>query len=160
MPDLESATHYPGTVLFEATNLSVGRGTGVAFQVVGAPWLDAARVAAELTGLPGVAVSDTVIAPARPADGKYDGLILPAVRLRVTDRAVYDPVRLALHLVAAIRAHHSESLRVDTLGFDRRAGQAAVRHALERGVAPDSIGASWDPEVRRFLEMRSRYLLY
>src|SRR5207244_12497844 len=40
MPDLESAFHYPGTCLFEGTNLSVGRGTPFAFQVVGAPWLD------------------------------------------------------------------------------------------------------------------------
>src|SRR3989441_1089230 len=37
MPDLESAFHYPGTCLFEGTNLSVGRGTPFAFQVVGAP---------------------------------------------------------------------------------------------------------------------------
>src|SRR5206468_9422850 len=44
MPDLESAMHYPGTCLFEGTNLSVGRGTGFAFQVVGAPWLDADAV--------------------------------------------------------------------------------------------------------------------
>jgi uncharacterized protein YbbC (DUF1343 family) len=160
MPDLESASHYPGTVLFEATNLSVGRGTAVAFQVVGAPWLDAPAVARDLASLPGVAVSDTVVVPARPADGKYDGAVLPAVRLRVTDRAVYDPVRLAVHLVAAIRARHSDSLRVDTLGFDRRAGQAALRHALERGVAPDSIVASWETDLRRFLALRSRYLLY
>src|SRR5690606_25114023 len=40
MPDLESATHYPGTCLFEGTNLSVGRGTSAAFQQIGAPWLD------------------------------------------------------------------------------------------------------------------------
>src|SRR6059036_4119196 len=44
MPDLESAIHYPGTCLFEGTNLSVGRGTALAFQIVGAPWLDTAAV--------------------------------------------------------------------------------------------------------------------
>ena len=44
MPNLESAVHYPGTCLFEATNLSVGRGTGMAYQVVGAPWLDTGAV--------------------------------------------------------------------------------------------------------------------
>lgn len=160
MPDLESASHYPGTVLFEATNLSVGRGTAVAFQVVGAPWLDAARVARDLAGLPGVGVSDTVIVPARPADGKYDGAALPAVRLRVTDREVYDPVRLAVHLVAAIRTHHPDSLRVDTLGFDRRAGTAAVRRALEAGQPPDSIAERWVADVNRFLERRRPFLLY
>ncbi|HJQ65419.1 MAG TPA: DUF1343 domain-containing protein, partial [Gemmatimonadales bacterium] len=39
MPSLESAFHYPGICLFEGTNLSVGRGTPLAFQVIGAPWL-------------------------------------------------------------------------------------------------------------------------
>lgn len=160
MPDLESAAHYPGTVLFERTNLSVGRGTPVAFQVVGAPWLDAAAVARDLGGLAGVAVSDTVIVPTRPTDVKYDGVALPAVRLRVTDRAQYDPVRLAVHLIAAIRARHPDSLQVDTLGFDRRAGTAAVRRGLERGLVPDSIVASWEPDLRQFLALRSQYLLY
>src|SRR5207244_3582449 len=39
MPNLESAVHYPGTCLFEAANLAVGRGTGRANQAVGARWL-------------------------------------------------------------------------------------------------------------------------
>src|SRR5256885_7506678 len=38
MPDLESAFHYPGTCLFEGTNLSVGRGAPFALQGIGAPW--------------------------------------------------------------------------------------------------------------------------
>src|SRR2546422_11289182 len=46
--DLESALHYPGTCLFEGTNLSVGRGTGLEFQVVGAPWLDTTAVLSRL----------------------------------------------------------------------------------------------------------------
>ncbi|MBI5601416.1 MAG: DUF1343 domain-containing protein, partial [Gemmatimonadetes bacterium] len=40
MPSFESAQLYTGTCLFEATNLSVGRGTEAPFQQVGAPWLD------------------------------------------------------------------------------------------------------------------------
>ena len=42
LPDLESVAWYPGTVLFEATNLSVGRGSDAPFRQVGAPWLHAA----------------------------------------------------------------------------------------------------------------------
>jgi len=43
MPTLESAVHYPGTCLFERTNVSVGRGTDRPFQQLGAPWLDSGR---------------------------------------------------------------------------------------------------------------------
>ena len=70
MPDLESATHYPGLVVFEGTNLSVGRGTPIAFQVVGAPWLDPARVRGLLGEVPGASVTDTAITPVAPTDGK------------------------------------------------------------------------------------------
>src|SRR5205809_3597690 len=93
MPDLESALHYPGTCLFEGTNLSVGRGTALAFQVIGAPWLDAAAVIRRTRdggggtgdGLDGVAVTADTITPRAPTDGKYDGLRLNAIRLRATD---------------------------------------------------------------------------
>src|SRR5260221_384898 len=44
LADLEAVAWYPGTVLFEATNLSTGRGTDDAFKQIGAPWLDFARL--------------------------------------------------------------------------------------------------------------------
>src|SRR5690606_34743780 len=55
-----SALVYPGTCLFEGTNLSVGRGTDASFQGVGAPWLDPARViaAAALPPAWGVQLTD------------------------------------------------------------------------------------------------------
>lgn len=159
MPSLESATHYPGLVLFEATNLSVGRGTAVAFQVVGAPWLDAARVARALA-VPGAAVTDTVVTPVGSSDGKFDGVTIPAVRLRVTDRQTYDPVAAAVHLLAAIRAVHPDSLDIDPRRFDDRAGTAALRTGLESGRAPAAIVADWDPELARFRRDRERWLVY
>ncbi|NTU63054.1 MAG: DUF1343 domain-containing protein, partial [Chloroflexi bacterium] len=51
MPSLESATHYPGTCLFEATNVSEGRGTERPFEWIGAPWIDAERFAEGLNAL-------------------------------------------------------------------------------------------------------------
>ena len=45
---LESLFHYPGTCLFEGTNLSVGRGSDAPFEQIGAPWLDTAAVLSAL----------------------------------------------------------------------------------------------------------------
>jgi len=160
MPDLESATHYPGLVLFEATNLSVGRGTPIAFQVIAAPWLDPAAVRAAAGVVPGVALSDTTIEPAQPTDGKYDGRRLRAVRLQVTARAVYDPVRMAVRLLAALRERHADSLVVRARTLDERAGSAQLRLALESGIAPDSIWRSWQPALDAFKATRATFLLY
>jgi uncharacterized protein YbbC (DUF1343 family) len=165
MPSLESAVDYPGTCLFEGTNLSVGRGTPIAFQVVGAPWLDAAAVVRRLRAgtpdaLAGVAISDTVFTPRGPTDGKYDGVPLPGVRLRVTDRARYDPTRATVALLAAIAAAHPDSFRFRPAGFDRLAVDSALRLGIAAGRPPTDLWRDWDAALARFRATRVKYLLY
>ncbi len=48
MPTLDTAIVYPGTVLFEGTKLSEGRGTTRPFELIGAPWLDGEALAARM----------------------------------------------------------------------------------------------------------------
>ena len=160
MPDLESATHYPGLVLFEATNLSVGRGTPIAFQVLGAPWLDAAGLAAALGDVPGVALGDTTIRPVEPPDGKYAGETIPAVHFRVTDRERYDPTALAVHAMVWIDTRHPRDLEVDAGRLDQRAGTDGLRRQLDAGVAATSIVAGWRDALEAFRVKRAGYLLY
>ncbi len=161
MPDLESATHFPGTVLFEGTNLSVGRGTAVAFQVLGAPWLEPGGVIAALGHEPGVEISDTVVAPQAPSDGKYAGMVLPALRFQVIDRAAYDPTRLAVRLLAVISELHPDSFEIRNVQyFDNRAGSAAIRDWL-RGEPPRAeIWRLWDAGLSEFRRARQPYLIY
>jgi uncharacterized protein YbbC (DUF1343 family) len=160
MPNLESATHYPGLVLFEATNLSVGRGTPVAFQVLGAPWLNAAGLIARVPPLPGVELADTLIYPLSPGDDKYGGQEIPAVRFKVTRRSVYDPTRLAVALLVALRSLHRDSLRLDSADFDARSGSARLRRDLGRDHAPNRIWTTWRADLDQFLRRREKYLLY
>jgi len=160
MPSLESATHYPGLVLFEATNLSVGRGTPIAFQVVAAPWLDPEAVRRELGSVAGVVLADTVVVPIAPPDGKYANTPLPALRLRVTDRTAYDPVTTAVRLLGAVRRRHADSLTIVAARFDRLAGTDRVRRELWEGRDPAAIAAAWDADLAAFASRRSRYALY
>ena len=83
MPDVESATHYPGTCLFEGTVLSVARGTEAPFQQIGAPWLDGDALAQAMNGygLPGVRFEPVRFTPNAPSDGKFDGVEVEGVRL-------------------------------------------------------------------------------
>jgi uncharacterized protein YbbC (DUF1343 family) len=160
MPNLESATHYPGFVLFEATNLSVGRGTPVAFQVIAAPWLSPRRVRETVGEFTGVRLSDTTVTPVAPTDGKYDGLRLPALRVRVAVRDRYDPTATAIALLTAIRTVHHDSLRIDPARLDRLAGSGRVRRAVERGDSWMQIVESWRAGQREFLERRAEFLIY
>lgn len=168
MPDLESAMHYPGLCLFEATNLSVGRGTPFAFQVIGAPWLDTAAVVRALREgargkrerLAGVAISGVAFTARGPTDGKYDGVALPGLRLRVTDRRRYDPTKTAVLLLAAIRAVHPDSLVLSASRFDRLAAGPELREAVLAGRAPERVWRAWDRELARFRRERAKYVLY
>ena len=167
MPDLESAFHYPGTCLFEGTNLSVGRGTPFAFQVVGAPWLDPQAVRRYLRderwgmrdALIGVAIDSISFTPRGPTDGKYDGVLLRGVRLRVTDRRRYDPTRLAVALLAAIRAAHPDSFQFGRR-FDQLAAGPELRGGLESGQRASAIWQRWAAPLAAFRAMRVKYLLY
>jgi uncharacterized protein YbbC (DUF1343 family) len=160
MPDVESATDYPGTVLFEPTNLSVGRGTPVAFQVIGAPWLDAPRVVREVGPLPGVVLRDTVIVPHDPPDGKYGGAEIAALRLVVDDREVYDPVRTAVTILSTLARVHSESLRVNEESMARLAGTDRLWRQIQATERPEAIVGGWEPGLERFRRQRAPYLIY
>jgi uncharacterized protein YbbC (DUF1343 family) len=160
MPDLESATHYPGTVIFEATNLSVGRGTPVAFQVVGAPWLDAGAVIAQMGSPDGVLLADTVIVPHAPPDRKYDGVPVPGVRLLVRDRSAYDPVALAVALLRAVYLVHPDSLKVTSGRLAQLLGNGEVWEDIVAGSSSVSIVASWEEPLDAFRTARRGSLLY
>ncbi len=168
LPDLQSLAWYPGTVLFEATNLSVGRGTDAPFRQVGAPWLDAERVArlvpSRLAGL-----SATRFTPFDPGDGKYGDVAVNGVAFPAYTRAPglvaqclahrrappatgrgceTDPVEAALALLDAVRRAHPDSLRVDAAGL-----------ILRLGVSPAAAHVS-AARLSRFLARRRPYLLY
>lgn len=97
MPTLESAYLFCATGLVEGTNLSEGRGTTLPFRLIGAPYVDS-RLADALRGadLPGLAVQDTAFVP---MFHKYADTVSYGVRLCITDRAAFDPVRTGVTLL-------------------------------------------------------------
>jgi uncharacterized protein YbbC (DUF1343 family) len=165
MPDLESAIHYPGICLFEYTNLSVGRGTPTAYQWIGAPWVDSERVldwlrSSASEALAGVALSAAAFTPVRPTDGKFDGVALRGIRFQVTDRERYDPTRLAVALLASLRALYPDDLRFNATAFDRLAAGPELREAVQSGAPPQRIWSDWESALRKFEGTRAKYLLY
>ncbi|MGH7462834.1 MAG: exo-beta-N-acetylmuramidase NamZ family protein, partial [Longimicrobiales bacterium] len=162
MPSLESAAHYPGTCLFEGTSLSVGRGTPLAFQQIGAPWLKAGDLARRLTEkkLPGVRVEPVRFTPEKPGDNKFAGQAVEGLRFHVTDRRRYDPAITAIHALVEIRRLHGDSLRFSQAHFDRLAGSPNVREQILAGAAAESITRDWGEQVASFERSRAPYLLY
>src|SRR6266542_2043069 len=108
----------------------------------------------------GVEVTATEFTPIAPTDGKYPGVPLKGLRLRVLDREHYDPTRLAVVLLAALRAAHPTQFQFRAESFDRLAAGPELRMALEAGRPAADIGESWARDLQGFRETRARYLIY
>jgi uncharacterized protein YbbC (DUF1343 family) len=162
LPDLETAIHYPGTVLFEGTNLSVGRGTGRPFQHVGASWLDGEALAARLGtyALPGVRIEPVTFTPVDPGDGKFAGEAVRGIRFLVTDRDRYDPTVTAVVALLEARRQAGDRWAWNESHFDRLAGTDRLRLAIDALRPLDEIVTSWKAERERFASLREHYLLY
>jgi uncharacterized protein YbbC (DUF1343 family) len=156
---LEAAIHYPGTVYLEGTNLSEGRGTEAPFEQTGAPWLDAVAVAREMNALrlPGVRF-DPVRFTVDSAAAKYPGQTIPGLRLVVTDRESYRPIRSTLLLIDAVRRRHPDEFRWSGT-LDRLAGTDRLRKAIEGGTLRQLL-EEWDRQAEVFRRTREAYLLY
>lgn len=141
LPTLTSALLYPAIVPFEATNLSVGRGTDTPFQRVAAPWLDADAVAKRCNDLElgGVRFHAERVTPTAPTDFKFGGQSLASVRVEVVDRDRLQPSRVGAALLWAIGQRHAAELTFDAARLDERLGAAATRTALLGGSDPDGV---------------------
>jgi uncharacterized protein YbbC (DUF1343 family) len=162
MPSLTSALLYPGIVMFEATNLSVGRGTPIAFQHVGAPWLDANRAVALLNArdLDGVRFEIEHFTPRSPTDRKYGGVSIPGIRVVVTDRDRVRAVRVGTAILWAVARTNADSLRVRAHAFDERLGAPGAREALLAGEDPDAVLDRFEPATVAFARAARQYYLY
>jgi uncharacterized protein YbbC (DUF1343 family) len=160
MPSAESALQYPGTCLFEGTNISVGRGTDRAFQWVGAPWLDGETLAGATGeyGLP-VRFEPVRFTPQTPGDGKFDGEEVGGVRLAAAAED-YDPVTAALALLVEIRAMSGDRWEWRADHFDRLAGTDRLRLGIEEGLGVEALRKGWDEDLEAFERTRAPYLIY
>lgn len=162
MPDIHSAMLYPGVVAFEATNLSVGRGTPEAFQRIGAPWLNAAATVALLRDreIPGVRFYNESFTPVNPSDGKYAGVMIPGIKIVVINRSALQAARVGASLLWAINKTAGSRLTIDSRGFDLRFGSPSVREALLRGDDPDVLIDRAYKSAYAFREATRQFLIY
>jgi len=158
MPHLSTAILYPGMCLLEGTNLSLGRGTALPFEVCGAPWMDGYALADELNRLqlPGVHFRGTVFTP---CTSNHAGSQCQGVQVHMTDRDLLRPIEAALHLITVARCLAGEAWRWNP-HFDRLAGGSGLRSALEARASVAEIVATWEESTSAFLRQRGKYLIY
>lgn len=166
---LDAELLYPGTVFFEGTNATEGRGTDAPFQLIGADYLtDHVAVAAALNAmkLPGVRF-DTATRTIE-AGYKFGGKTIPMIKVSVTDRNRVRPVELGIRMLRAFKAAHPQEFawREPSVnaagrikGIDRLAGTDQLTKAVDAGTI-DALIKQWDADAKRFETMVKPYLIY
>jgi uncharacterized protein YbbC (DUF1343 family) len=159
--DMDATILYTGTVFFEGTNATEGRGTEKPFRMVGAKWLtDAGAIARELNAkkLAGVRFDST--SSAVESGFKFGGETIPMIEVTVTDRNAIVPVEVGAHLLRAIYKRHTADWRWRTQSIDRLFGSDRLRLAVEREGGIEALLPILARESAQFREQSSRYWLY
>ncbi|MBE6586133.1 MAG: DUF1343 domain-containing protein [Ruminococcaceae bacterium] len=130
IPSVNTAINYIGGCVYEATNLSEGRGTTRPFDYLGAPFVDGDLLWKEMNslGLPGVVFRRMDFTP---MFNKHAGEICHGVELHITDRDAYQPFRTMLHMFKHFKRYPEFIIR---------------REGLALRVGQDVLAEDYDPE--------------
>lgn len=154
---LTQALLYPGMGLMETTNVSVGRGTDTPFEVLGAPWTDGRRLAAELNArqIPG-----TTFVPIEfiPDSSKFAGKKCGGINIIITDRRQFEPLRAGFEIAVVVRRLYPEDWKAD--GWLRLLGDQDTFDALLSGQTAAQVQAVAAAGMEAFLQRRAGFLLY
>ncbi len=160
-----TAVVYPGICLLEATSLSEGRGTTAPFEQFGAPWLDSEALMQSLQADSAVVhvcrVDFTPVSiPGVAMNPKHLNRRCQGVKVQVRRPHAFYSVAFGLKVLSAVRRLHPDSLQLSDSGMNRLAGDDAVLLGLRAGRSSDQILEAGRGEMRKFLRMRKKYLLY
>lgn len=130
IPAVSTCFNYIGSCLYEASNLSEGRGTTRPFDWIGAPFVREQELWRQMTalGLPGVTFRPICFLPLY---SKHAGTVCRGLELHVTDRETYRPFRTALYMLRYLKEYPETELR---------------RTGLAHLVGQDLLFEDYDPE--------------
>ncbi|TDW65810.1 exo-beta-N-acetylmuramidase NamZ family protein [Kribbella pratensis] len=162
MPTPDTALVYPGLCLFEATNMSEGRGTTRPFELIGAPYVDYRWAEALQTKhIPGVAFREAYFTP---TISKNANVLCGGVQVQITDPHSVEAITAATHMIVEARKLYPQfTWREETppgRWIDLLTGSDRFRTMLLADATAEEIVAAWKPETDAWTARRAKYLLY
>lgn len=157
-----TAAVYPGTALFEGTNISEGRGSDKPLEYIGAPFIDGAALAERLNAmaLPGVEFKPVSFTP---NFSKYAGQPCHGVWVIPTNIEIFQPFRTGIALVQTVHKLYPDKFEFSPgtpQFFDQLAGTDSVRKGILDGQSIGDIERQWQQGLDAFRQSRARYLIY
>ena len=168
MPTVDTAVVFPGTVYFEGTQVSEGRGTTRPFEIIGAPYINSKELADALASLK---LKGVIFSPINflPTFQKHQNDSCGGVFLHITEREVFEPVITGIGIVKTIFDLYGTEFKwkntpyeyvFDKNPFDIISGTEKTRNQIESSVELFAIQNSWKNDEQEFYSLREKYLLY
>ena len=153
IPSVNSAINYIGSCIYEATNLSEGRGTTRPFDWLGAPFVDEKRLLADMNALslPGVTFRAMTFSP---VFNKHAGQTCRGVELHITHRDAYRPFETMLHMFRHFKKY--PELEMKQNGLALRLGQDILTGDFD----PAAVVRKASEDCSMFCEIVEKYRLY
>ncbi len=169
---VEAAVTFPGTVLFEGTNLSEGRGTTRSLEIIGHPSIEPYGMLSSLTTLFKVCqLEGFVLRPVNfiPTFQKHRGVSCGGFQIHVTDRQKFQPWKVGQLLCQSLYQQLQEDFKwkdppyeyeYEILPIDILNGSDKLRLWVEQsgsfGRLLEIEKSNWDD----FQQKRAQVLLY
>jgi len=156
MRTLKQAILYPGIGLLESA-LSVGRGTDTPFEVIGAPYIDDVKLAAELnnTGLNGVTF---VPVQFTPTFSVHKDQLCKGVYVMLNDPDHCPVVQVGLELARTLHRLYPNDFPVDKI--KHLLLHPSTLEMIQDGKPMPEIVQSWSARQTDFMKLRAKHLLY
>ncbi|MEQ1587114.1 MAG: DUF1343 domain-containing protein [Cyclobacteriaceae bacterium] len=145
LPNDQAVRLYPSICLFEGTQISVGRGTPMPFQILGNPDLKDMTFAFTPVPIKGVSIEPPL------KDKLCYGMDL---------RSVTPARKVDLKYLLLFYQKYPDKEKFFTAYFDKLAGTPQLKQQIKDGLTEEQIRASWQPGLDEFKTKRSKYLLY
>lgn len=156
---LTAAILYVGVGCFEATNISVGRGTDTPFEIFGAPWIKGKRLSAFLRekNFPGLLVEPVVFTPTKDI---YEGQKCEGVRFIVTNRNTLQPFTIFVHAFLYLLREYPKEFKPEWEEIRVVTGSDHLKQAAEGVMSVEELFRQYSDAIHMYQNEVSPYYLY
>ena len=165
IPDLETAIIYPGMCIYEATNVSEGRGTKKPFKQIGAPWMSYS-IAKELNNynLEGVEFGYAKFKPKNligvAENPKFENIKCIGFKINITDKKEYRPIKTAIHSTLISFAFYPDQFKYESKKLGRLWGNKELFLFLTGKLKEKKLFKSLKSDLDIFVLQSAPYFLY
>jgi uncharacterized protein YbbC (DUF1343 family) len=154
-----AAILYSGVGMFEATNVSVGRGTDSPFEQIGAPWMNGETLAKRLNDLHLSGVEFKAVT-FTPNGDTYMGQSCFGVHLTILNANAVRPVDLFVQVSCVLRELWPKDYQLRWDEVARVTGSSDFEHLYSENKPASQILALFHKSAEAFATARQPYLLY